>query len=227
MFELFFATSPNVYKISILLEELGAAYRLVPMDLLGGDQFEPAFLRISPNNRVPAIIDHDPADGGEPLPIFESGAILIYIAEKHGGFLPAPPRARAEVLQWLMWQMGGFGPMLGQAHHFMHYTPEPEPYGALRYSREAKRLYGVLDRRLSQSRYLARDYSIADMAVWPWARLHDLHGEALSDYPAVERWYREIEARPAVERAMQGATEVMPTSMSAAERNRLFNLKPV
>jgi GST-like protein len=224
MIELFYANSPNVYKVAILLEELGVPYRRTPVDIMAGDQFKPEFLAVSPNNRIPAMIDHDPEDGKGPLPIFESGAMLLYLAEKHQGFLPAQPRPKAKVTQWLMWQMGGFGPMLGQAHHFMHYSPEPVPYGVERYSRETKRLYGVLETRLNQAEYLADDYSIADMAAWPWAYFHDLHGESLSDYPAVQRWYKAIEQRPAVKIAMAEAPEVRPTRMSAEQHNRLFNL---
>ena len=198
MINLYFWTTPNGYKPAILLEELGVPYELRPINISKGEQFEPAFLKISPNNRIPAIVDQAPANGGEPIPVFESGAILQDLAEKEGRFLPTEPKARAEVLQWLNWQMGGIGPMLGQYFHFSRYAPEKIQYGIDRYRNEAERLYGVLDGRLEDRDFVAGDYSIADMAIYPWIR------NTISEFPGfenVQRWYDRIAARPAVRRA--------------------------
>jgi len=190
--------TPNGRKVSILLEELGLSYRIIPVNITNNEQFRPEFLAVSPNNKIPAITDPDGPDG-QPLHLFESGAILIYLAEKHDRFLPKEGRARAEVLQWLMWQMGGFGPMLGQAHHFRRFAPEPIPYAVQRYTAEAERLYGVLERQLSATgAYVAGDYSIADMAIYPWTLRHDWQGIDLSLYPNVERWQALMASRPAV-----------------------------
>nr|WP_294864113.1 glutathione S-transferase N-terminal domain-containing protein [uncultured Pseudogulbenkiania sp.] len=193
--------TPNGRKVSILLEELGLGYRVEPIDIGQGDQFAPAFLAVNPNGKIPAIVDSN-GPGGGPITVFESGAIMIYLAEKHGRFLPASGFARYQALQWLMFQMGGFGPMLGQTHHFLRYAPEKVPYAMERYHKETQRLYGVLDARLAETPYVAGDYSIADMALYPWAARHEWHDTDLSAYPHVERWYHEIGARPAVIRGM-------------------------
>ena len=203
MIDLYTWATPNGHKVHIMLEELGLDYKVHSIDIGAGDQFKPEFLKISPNNKMPAIIDPDGPDG-EPISLFESGAILIYLAEKTGKFMPSDPRGRYEVMQWLMFQMGGVGPMLGQAHHFRIYAPEKIEYGIERYSNEAKRLYGVIDRRLSESNYLAgNDYSIADMATFPWLRSYEKQGVDLADFPNVARWFEEIANRPAVKRGVQ------------------------
>ncbi len=203
MIELYTWPTPNGHKVHIMLEETGLAYNVHPIDIGAGDQFDPEFLKISPNNKMPAIVDPD-GPSGEPVSLFESGAILIYLAEKTGRFYPTEPRARYQVLQWLMFQMGGIGPMLGQAHHFRIYAPETFDYAVDRYTKEANRLYGVLDRRLSESPYLAGpDYSIADIAVFPWLRSAERQGVKMEDYPKVKAWFDAIAARPAVERGVQ------------------------
>ena len=193
--------TPNGHKIHIMLEECGLAYEVHPIHIGQGDQFDPAFLKISPNNRIPAVVDED-GPGGKPISLFESGAILIYLAEKTGRFMPAAetnPRERYAVLEWLMFQMGGVGPMLGQAHHFRAYAPEPIPYAVDRYTNEASRLYGVIDKRVGQTRFLAGDeYTIADMATFPWLRSYERQGQRLEDYPNLKRWFDGIAARPAV-----------------------------
>ncbi len=201
MIELYSAATPNGQKIHIMLEEVGLPYRVTWVSISKGEQFEPGFLDISPNNKIPAIVDHDGPDA-EPVSVFESGAILLYLAEKTGRFLPSAPRARLEVLQWLFWQMGGFGPMLGQAHHFNAYAPERIRYAMDRYTNEAGRLYHVLDRRLAGGGYVAGDYSIADMAIFPWCRLYKRQGLRIEDFPHVKRWFDVIAARPAVAEGM-------------------------
>ena len=199
--------TPNGQKISIMLEECGLPYRVVAVDINKGEQFDPAFLRIGPNNRIPVIVDHDPADGGPPVPVFESGAILLYLAAKTGRLMPPPEDARAAkaALEWLMWQMSGLGPMAGQAHHFRQAMGGVEvPYGIARYSREVRRLYGVMDRRLAEARYLAGDaYTVADVACWPWTRPARRQGVERDEFPAVARWFDEIAARPAVRAGMR------------------------
>ena len=203
MIDLYSWPTPNGHKIHIMLEECGLPYRVHPVNISANEQFKPEFLAISPNNKIPAMVDSDGPDG-KPMSVFESGAMLLYLAGKTGRFLGKTDRARYETLQWLMFQMGGLGPMLGQAHHFRFYAPEKVPYAIERYTQEAKRLYGVLDKRLSQSRYLAgRDYTIADMAVFPWLRTWERQGVQMSDYPAVQKWFNAIEARPAVRRGVQ------------------------
>lgn len=194
--DLYFWPTPNGWKITILLEELGLPYKVLPVDIGKGDQFAPEFLAISPNNKMPAIVDPD-GPGGEPVSVFESGAIMIYLAEKTGRLIPADPRGRLRVLEWLMLQMGTVGPMLGQAHHFRQYAPERIPYAVDRYTREAGRIYGVIDRRLADEEYLAGDYSIADIAVWPWL-LGERQGQDFADYPNLKRWRDAVKARPAV-----------------------------
>jgi len=200
MIDLYYWPTPNGWKISIALEEMELPYRVVPVNIGRGQQFEPAFLAISPNNRMPAVVDHDPPDGGEPLPIFESGAILLYLADKVGRFLPRDTRGRSEVTSWLMWQMGGLGPMLGQHGHFVVYAPEKVPYAIDRYRREAERLYGVLDRRLADREHLCGDYSIADMACWPWVVTYKAQSIDLDAFPNVRRWYDALKQRPGLRR---------------------------
>ncbi|MDH3475722.1 MAG: glutathione S-transferase N-terminal domain-containing protein [Rhodospirillales bacterium] len=195
-------TTPNGRKASIALEELGLPYEAHPIDIGKGEQFAPDFLKISPNNRIPAIVDPEGPDGA-PISLFESGAILLYLAEKTGRLWPDDPRARYAAMQWLMWQMGNFGPMLGQAHHFRRFAPEKIPYAIERYTNEARRLYGVLDKRLSEAAHLAGDdYTMADIATFPWAARHEWHGIDLTEFANVERWYDAIAARPAVVRGM-------------------------
>jgi GST-like protein len=194
--------TPNGQKVSIMLEECGLANNVIAVDINKGEQFTPAFLKISPNNRIPAIVDHDGPDGG-PIAIFESGAILLYLAEKTGRFLPPAGNGRYAVMQWLMFQMGGLGPMCGQAHHFRQAMGGVEvPYGVERYTKEVGRLYGVMDRRLGEAEFLAGGYSIADMACWPWVRPHKRQGQDLADFPNLRRWFEAMGARPGVQRGM-------------------------
>jgi GST-like protein len=202
MITLYTWPTPNGHKIQIMLEETGLAYNAVSVNIQTNEQFAPDFLKISPNNKIPAIVDPDGPDR-KPYSVFESGAILVYLASKTGKFLGKTDRERFDVLQWVMFQMGGFGPMLGQAHHFRLYAPEKVAYGINRYTNEAKRLYGVINQRLSKSEFLGSShYSIADIATWPWARYHEKQGVDLADYPNVLRWYEAIEKRPAVKRAL-------------------------
>src|SRR5271154_3735636 len=189
MIDLYYWPTPNGHKITMFLQETGLEYRIVPVDISAGDQFKPEFLAFSPNNRMPAIIDHAPADGGEPINVFESGEILVYLAEKTGRFLPGDVRGRKTVLEWLFWQMAGLGPMAGQNHHFSRYAPEKLPYAIDRYVKETNRLYGVLDRRLAGREFLAGDYSIADMAAYPWIIPHERQGQKLTDTPNLQRWF--------------------------------------
>ena len=225
MIDLYYWTTPNGHKVTLFLEETGLAYRVIPVNIGRGEQFEPAFLRVAPNNRIPAIVDHDPEDGGEPVSLFESGAILLHLAEKTGRFIPSDNRGRAEVLQWLFWQMGGLGPMAGQNHHFRNYAPEKIPYAIDRYVRETNRLYGVLDRRLADRAFLAGDnYSIADMASFPWI-LPDAQGQSMDDFPHLRRWHAEIKARPATGRAYDLVRTVNPDAggiRTEEERRVLF-----
>jgi GST-like protein len=206
MIDLYSWTTPNGHKVHILLEETGLEYRVHPVNIRGGDQFDAEFLRISPNNKIPAIIDSDGPDGNS-LSLFESGVILIYLAEKTGRFLPTEPGDRYRTLQWLMFQVGGVGPMLGQAHHFIKYAPRRIAYAVDRYTKETHRLYGVLDRQLSSTPYLAGDYSIADIATFPWVRRHPIHDVDLDDFPNVKRWFETIGERPAVGRGLQVLAE--------------------
>ena len=202
MIDLYTWSTPNGRKASIMLEECGLPYRVHTVNIGKDEQFKPEFLAINPNNRIPAIVDPEGPDG-KPLPLFESGAILIYLSEKTGGkFMPKTARARYITLQWLMFQMGGVGPMFGQAHHFIRAKKDEIPYGTERYVNESKRLYGVLDKRLSQAEYLADEYSIADIATYPWVARHEWHRVDLAAFPAVKRWYDRIGARPAVVRGM-------------------------
>ncbi|MBO1111722.1 glutathione binding-like protein [Bordetella petrii] len=202
MIELYYWPTPNGHKITLFLEEAGLPYRIHPVDISAGDQFKPEFLAFSPNNRMPAIIDTAPADGGEPVTVFESGAILLYLAEKTGQFLPAGARGRKAVLEWLFWQVGGLGPMAGQNHHFGLYAPEPLPYAIERYVKETNRLYGVLDRRLAEQPFVAgKDYSIADMASYPWIVPWKKQQQNLDDFPHLRRWFDTVRERPATVRA--------------------------
>ncbi|RMF12134.1 MAG: thiol:disulfide oxidoreductase [Alphaproteobacteria bacterium] len=207
MIDFYFFPSPNGLKVAIMLEECGLAYRIVPVDIGKGEQFDPAFLKISPNNKIPAIVDRDASDG--PLSIFESGAILIYLAEKSGRFLPRDNAARFDVLQWLMWQVGGLGPMAGQAHHFRAFAPEKVPYAIRRYTDECNRLYGVIDRRLEGREYVCGAVSIADFAIWPWIVPHERQGQNLDDFPRLKAWYHRMEARPGVQRGLALGPERM------------------
>jgi GST-like protein len=201
MIDLYTWTTPNGRKASIMLEEVGLPYRVHAIDISKGDQFKPEFVAINPNSKIPAIVDADGPDG-KPISVFESGAILIWLAEKTGQLLGPDQRRRSEALQWLMFQMGGVGPMFGQAHHFRKFAPEPLPYAIERYTKEAQRLYGVLGRRLGEAEYLAGDYSIADIATYPWVARHEWQGVGLDDHPNVKRWFEAIGARPAVQRGM-------------------------
>ena len=204
MIDLYTWPTPNGHKIHIMLEETDLPYNVIPIDINKGDQFDPEFLKLSPNNKMPAMVDTD-GPGGEPYGLFESGAILMYLAEKTGQFMPAEMAARYRVIQWLMFQMGGIGPLFGQAHHFRQYTPKglDLTYAVERYTNEAGRLYGVLDRRLGKAEYLASDYSIADIATFPWTRSHDRQGHSFDEFPNVKRWFDAIDARPAVKRALK------------------------
>ncbi|MEA2829668.1 MAG: GSH-dependent disulfide-bond oxidoreductase [Bradyrhizobium sp.] len=196
MIDLYYWPTPNGHKITMFLEEAGLDYRIFPIDISAGDQFKPEFLAFSPNNRMPAIIDHAPADGGEAITVFESGAILVYLAEKTGRFLPSDVRGRKTVLEWLFWQMGGLGPMAGQNHHFAIYAPEKLPYAINRYVNETNRLYGVLERRLAGRDFLTGEYSIADMAAYPWIVPYARQGQNLDDTPNLKRWFETVKARP-------------------------------
>ena len=202
MIDLYTWPTPNGHKMHIMLEETGLDYKVIPIDIGAGDQFDPEFLKISPNNKMPAMVDHD-GPGGNPFAMFESGAMLLYLAEKTGQFLPREIKARYRVTQWLMFQMGHIGPMLGQAHHFRAYAPETIPYAVDRYTNEAARLYKVLDIRLGESDYLAGEYTIADMAVFPWLRSYERQGQDLNEFPHVKRWFEAINDRPAVQRGLQ------------------------
>jgi len=224
MIDLYYWTTPNGHKITLFLEEAGLPYRIEPVHIGKGEQFTPAFLRIAPNNRVPAIVDQAPADGGAPVSLFESGAILLYLADKTKTFLPHDLRGRNEALQWLFWQMGGLGPMAGQNHHFALYAPEKLPYAIERYVKETSRLYGVLNKHLADGRaYIAGDYSIADMACYPWIVPHARQGQSLEDFPHLAAWYARIAARPATHRAYELAKtiNVAPT-VDAHSRSVLF-----
>lgn len=203
MIDLYYWPTPNGHKITIFLEEAALDYRIVPVNIGAGDQFKPDFLKIAPNNRMPAIIDPTPADGGEPISVFESGAILLYLAEKTGLFLPNTLRGRKTVTEWLFWQMGGLGPMAGQNHHFSQYAPEKIPYAIARYVNETNRLYGVLDRQLQGREYIAGDYSIADMACYPWIVPYERQQQNLEDFPHLKRWFETMRDRPAVIRAYE------------------------
>jgi GST-like protein len=208
MIELSYWTTPNGHKITIFLEETKTPYRIAPINISKGEQFGEDFLKIAPNNRIPAILDTAPADGGAPISVFESGAILQYLAEKTGKFLPADIRGKTDVMQWLFWQMAGLGPMAGQNHHFVQYAPEKIPYAMERYVKETNRLYGVLNKQLADREFIAGDYSIADMACYPWIVPHERQLQKLEDFPHLQRWFEAIKARPAVQRAYELAKEI-------------------
>lgn len=212
MIDLYYWTTPNGHKISLFLEEAGLPYRVFPINIGKNEQFQPDFLKIAPNNRIPAIVDHDPADGGEPLSLFESGAILLYLAENTGKFIPQDLRGRQECLQWVFWQMGGLGPMAGQNHHFNLFAPEKIPYAIKRYVDETARLYGVLDKQLAGRTFICGEqYSIADMISYPWIVPHERQQQNLADFPNLQRWFNAIKARPATEKAYALVERINPT----------------
>jgi GST-like protein len=224
MIELYYWTTPNGHKITIFLEEVEVPYTIVPINIGAGDQFKPEFLKISPNNRIPAIVDHEPAGGGEPISVFESGAILLYLAEKTGKLIPQDLHGRVEVLQWLFWQMGGLGPMAGQNHHFNRYAPEKIDYAIKRYVNETGRLYAVLDKRLADREFVAGDYSIADIAAYPWIVPYESQSQKLEDFPNLKRWFETIQARPAVIRAYEKAEAFKNQALDPEKsRDLLFN----
>ena len=225
MIDLYYWTTPNGHKITIFLEETGLPYKIIPINIGKGEQFKAEFLAVAPNNRIPAIVDHTPADGGKPIPVFESGAILFYLANKTGKFIASDMRLRVRTLEWLFWQMGGLGPMAGQNNHFGHYAPEKLPYAIDRYVKEVNRLFGVMDKRLADRSYLAGDYSIADMACYPWVVPWERQGQNIADFPHLKRWLEAIAARDAVKRAYAKAKEINPNPpgiRTAEERAILF-----
>jgi len=230
MIDLYYWPTPNGHKVTLMLEETGLEYRIIPVNIGKGDQFAPEFLAISPNNRMPAIVDHAPADGGAPQSVFESGAILLYLARRTGRFLPKDPRAEIEALEWLFWQMAGLGPMTGQYGHFSVYAPEPVPYAIERYTKEAQRLLGVLDTRLKGRAFIAGDeYSIADMAAYPWINVYERAPLDLGPWPDLRRWQAAIAARPATQRAYALSKQVNPDAgkpMSDEEKALLFGQGP-
>lgn len=224
MIDLYYWPTPNGWKISIMLEECGLPYRLVPVNIGKGEQFSADFLAVSPNNRMPAIVDHAPNDAGAPLAIFESGAIMVYLAEKTGRFLAIEMRQRYHTLQWLMWQMGGLGPMAGQNGHFLLYAPEKIPYAIERYGKEVDRLYGVLEAQLARTgAYVAgADYSIADMTIFPWVRTHKAQQVDLGNFPKVQRWYDALFERPALKRGLDLGKELRAPALTDEARKNLF-----
>lgn len=223
MIDFYYWPTPNGLKIALMLEECGLAYKLQPVNILAGDQFRKSFLKISPNNRIPAIVDPD-GPSGKPVSVFESGAILQYLGDKTGRFYPKQMRARTAVNEWLFWQMGGLGPMAGQAGHFRHYAPRKVPYGVKRYSNEVNRLYGVLDKQLKGKKFVCGKYSIADMAIWPWMRPYRDYGQRLQDFPHMKKWHERMKARPAAVRAVELAKQVDDSSPGGVkEAGVLFN----
>jgi len=226
MIDLYYWTTPNGHKVTMFLEEANLPYKIIPIDIGKGAQFDPEFLKIAPNNRIPAMVDHEPVGGGAPVSLFESGAMLLYLAEKTGRFIPTDLRGRAEVLQWLFWQMGGLGPMAGQNHHFGLYAPEKIPYAIERYTKETNRLYGVLNKRLADRPFVAgEEYSIADMASYPWIVPHERQGQKLEDFPNLRRWFEAIKARPATMRAYELVQKVNPEAgkpLGEEEKKLLF-----
>jgi GSH-dependent disulfide-bond oxidoreductase len=218
MIDLHYWPTPNGHKITIFLEEAGLEYNIHRVNIGAGDQFKPEFLAIAPNNRMPAIVDHNPKDGGKPISIFESGAILQYLAEKTGKFLSTDIRAKTETMQWLFWQMGGLGPMAGQNGHFNVYAPEKVPYAIDRYTKETNRLYGVMNKRLATRDYLADEYSIADMASYPWIVPYETHKQDINDFPNLKRWFDAIKARPAVVKAYEVAGAPRPPMTEEAKK---------
>ncbi|MEB3232099.1 MAG: glutathione S-transferase N-terminal domain-containing protein [Leptolyngbyaceae bacterium] len=223
--DLYYWPTPNGKKVSIMLEEVGLAYNVHPINILAGDQFKPEFLQISPNNKIPAMVDPD-GPGGDAIALFESGAILLYLAEKTGQLMPKLERDRYTVLQWLMFQIGGIGPMLGQAHHFRKYAPEPIPYAVNRYTNEAGRLYSVLDHRLNEAEYVGGDYSIADIAIYPWLVSYKDQGQSLENFPHVKRWFEGVSDRPAVQRGLAVGKEASANAqIDDAARENMFGSK--
>ena len=225
MIDLYFWSTPNGYKVLMFLEEAGLEHRVVPVNIGKGEQFNPEFLAISPNNRMPAIVDHAPKGGDRPVSVFESGAILLYLAEKIGRFIPSDLYGRVETLQWLFWQMGGLGPMAGQNHHFAVYAPEKIPYAIDRYVRETGRLYGVLNKRLADRTFIAgEEYTIADMASYPWIVPHERQSQKLEDFPHLKRWFEAVRERPATLRAYERgkAMNMAPSVSDEASRKLLF-----
>jgi GST-like protein len=222
-YDLYYWTTPNGHKITMFLEETGLNYRLIPINISIGDQFQVDFLKIAPNNRIPALVDHDPQGGGEPISLFESGAILLYLAEKTGYFLSKEIRQRTEVLQWLFWQMAGLGPMAGQNHHFVQYAPEKIPYAMTRYINETNRLYGVLNKRLADRQFVSgNEYSIADMAIYPWIVPHERQQQNINDFPHLKRWFESIAQRPATIKAYARAKEVNTTPTVTEEAKKIL-----
>lgn len=223
MIDLYYWPTPNGHKITIFLEEAKLDYKIIPVDITKGDQFKPEFLKISPNNRMPAIVDHTPADNKGPMSLFESGAILTYLGEKTGKFLPQGAREKFKVQEWLFWQVGGLGPMAGQNHHFNNYAPEKIPYAMERYTKETARLYGVLNKQLADHEFIAGNYSIADMASYPWIVPHKNQGQNLSDFPHLKRWFEAMESREAVKTAYaKGAALDSKAPMSEEAKKILF-----
>ena len=222
MIDLYYWTTPNGHKITIFLEEAAITYRIVPVNISKGEQFKPEFLAISPNNRMPAIVDHDPKDGGKPISVFESGAILLYLGKKTGKYLPSRLRDRVEVMEWLFWQMGGLGPMAGQNHHFSLYAPEKMPYAIERYVKETNRLYGVLNKRLSDRKFIAKSYSIADMAVYPWIVPYERQGQKLADFPHLKRWFEAMHEREGVKRAYARGKEINTAPTVSEESKKIL-----
>jgi GST-like protein len=225
MIDLYFAATPNGLKAKLFLEEADIAYRVIPVSLSKGEQLKPEFLAISPNNKIPAIVDHEPVGGGAPISLFESGAIMLYLAEKTGRLIPTDTAGRAEVLQWLFWQMAGLGPMAGQIGHFNVHAPEKVPYAIDRYTRETSRLYGVLNQRLADRSFIAGEFSIADIACYPWIVPHEAHGQNLDAFPHLKRWFETMAARPATLRAYEGVENVYAPkhqTLSEEERRILF-----
>lgn len=224
MISLYYWTTPNGHKITIFLEEVGLPYNIVPINIGSGDQFKPEFIKISPNNRIPAIVDHEPAGGGKPISVFESGAILLYLAEKTGKLIPSDLGDRVEVLQWLFWQVAGLGPMAGQNHHFSSYAPEKIDYAINRYVNETGRLYAVLNKRLADREFVAGDYSIADIAAYPWIVPYERQGQKLEQFPSLRRWFETIQARPATIRAYEKAEAFKNQALDPEKsRDLLFN----
>jgi len=220
--DLYYWPTPNGHKITLFLEESGIPYTIIPVNIGTGEQFRPQFLAISPNNRMPAIVDHTPVERGAPVSVFESGAILVYLADKSERFIAQDLRGRIEVLQWLFWQVGGLGPMAGQNHHFTKYAPERIPYAIERYVKETNRLYGVLNKRLGDREFIAGSYSIADMAAYPWIVPHEAQGQNLDDFPHLKRWFEAIKARPATQRAYERGTAIGSAPLTEESRKILF-----
>jgi len=222
MIDLYYWPTPNGHKITMLLEETDMPYRLIPVNIGKGEQFKPEFLAISPNNRIPAIVDHNPLGGGAPISVFESGAILLYLAQKSEQFMPQSVRGSTEVIEWLFWQVAGLGPMAGQNHHFSRYAPEKIPYAVERYVKETNRLYGVLNKRLADREFVAGAYSIADMAAYPWVVPHEAQGQNLQDFPHLQRWFESVKSRPATVRAYELGAKVNSSPTITEESRKIL-----